>query len=100
MYRRPKAHALHGPTHAQSQAHAHPWLGYEWRRRHARRNGAQDSPVKMAVDLSRARPRFARMHELALSESVIDAVVERIPDVRIVRVRLRVGRLMAVMPDA
>ena len=40
------------------------------------------------------------MHELALTESVVDAVCERIPDGQVIRVCLEVGRLTAVVPDA
>jgi hydrogenase nickel incorporation protein HypA/HybF len=47
------------------------------------------------------------MHELALVEAVIQAVEEKLPaelgaqrGVRVVRVRLRVGPLAAVVPDA
>ncbi len=40
------------------------------------------------------------MHELALTESIVDAITERVGDARVVTVRLRVGRLAAVLPDA
>jgi len=40
------------------------------------------------------------MHELALAESIVDAVMERVGDARVVTVRLRVGRLAAVLPDS
>jgi hydrogenase nickel incorporation protein HypA/HybF len=40
------------------------------------------------------------MHEVALSESIIDAIRGRLGDARVVRVRLAIGRLMAVLPDA
>ncbi|HEY3816881.1 MAG TPA: hydrogenase maturation nickel metallochaperone HypA [Polyangiaceae bacterium] len=40
------------------------------------------------------------MHELALVQSVVDAVTERVGHRRVVRVRLRVGTLVAVVPDA
>jgi hydrogenase nickel incorporation protein HypA/HybF len=40
------------------------------------------------------------VHELALAESVVRQITERLGDTRIVRVRLEVGRLAAVMPDA
>ena len=40
------------------------------------------------------------MHELALAESIVSAITERLGGERVVTVRLRVGRLAAVMPDA
>ncbi len=40
------------------------------------------------------------MHELAVTESVVQMVLERIPDEKVVRVRLEIGRLTAVVPDA
>lgn len=40
------------------------------------------------------------MHELALAESILEAITERVGDARVVTVRLRVGRLAAVVPDA
>ena len=40
------------------------------------------------------------MHELALAESVVDAVIERTGDRHVSVVRLRVGRLAGVVPDA
>lgn len=40
------------------------------------------------------------MHELALTESVVQAVCERLPGERVRRVRLEIGRLAAVVPDA
>jgi hydrogenase nickel incorporation protein HypA/HybF len=40
------------------------------------------------------------MHELAITQSVVDAVTERTGDARVVRVRVRVGRLAGVVPDA
>ena len=40
------------------------------------------------------------MHELALTESVVQLVRERLGDRRVVRVRLEIGRMMAVVPDA
>lgn len=40
------------------------------------------------------------MHELALTETVVQMVRERLGDERVVRVRLEVGRRMAVVPDA
>ena len=40
------------------------------------------------------------MHELAVSQSVLDAVLERTGDARVTVVRLDVGRLSGVVPDA
>ena len=40
------------------------------------------------------------MHELAVTQSVVDAVVERTGEHRVLEVRLRVGRLSGVVPDA
>jgi hydrogenase nickel incorporation protein HypA/HybF len=40
------------------------------------------------------------VHELALIESVVDAVTARVGDRRVARVRLRVGALAGVVPDA
>ena len=40
------------------------------------------------------------MHELALTDGVVQMVRERLGDRRVTRVRLEVGRLTAVVPDA
>lgn len=40
------------------------------------------------------------VHELVLMESLVAAVVERVGEERVTRVRLEVGRLAAVVPDA
>ncbi len=40
------------------------------------------------------------MHELAVVESVVQIVRERLGDAKVVRVRLEVGTLMAIVPDA
>ena len=40
------------------------------------------------------------MHELSITQSVVDAIVERMGDARIHRVRVEVGRLSGVVPDA
>jgi hydrogenase nickel incorporation protein HypA/HybF len=40
------------------------------------------------------------MHELALTDGVVEAVRERLGDARVLRVRLAIGRLTAVVPDA
>jgi hydrogenase nickel incorporation protein HypA/HybF len=40
------------------------------------------------------------VHELALMESVVDAVVDQVGDLRVVRVRLEIGKLSGVAIDA
>lgn len=40
------------------------------------------------------------MHELSITQSVVDAVVERFDGARIAGVRLEIGRLSGVLPDA
>jgi hydrogenase nickel incorporation protein HypA/HybF len=40
------------------------------------------------------------MHELAITQSVVDAVTERTGSTPVASVRLRVGRLAGVVPDA
>lgn len=40
------------------------------------------------------------MHELALTDGVVQLVRERLGERRVARVRLEVGRLVAVVPDA
>ena len=40
------------------------------------------------------------MHELALTESLVEAVDERVAPERVARVRLQVGRLAGVIPEA
>jgi hydrogenase nickel incorporation protein HypA/HybF len=40
------------------------------------------------------------VHELALMDNVVSAVVERIGDARVTTVRLEIGRLAAVVPEA
>jgi hydrogenase nickel incorporation protein HypA/HybF len=40
------------------------------------------------------------VHELALMESMVSAVVERIGAARVTTVRLEIGRLAAVVPEA
>jgi hydrogenase nickel incorporation protein HypA/HybF len=40
------------------------------------------------------------MHELSITQSVVDAVTERTGSAAVVSVRLRVGRLSGVVPDA
>ena len=40
------------------------------------------------------------MHELAITEGVVDAVTERLPDTRVTCVRLEIGALSGVVPDS
>lgn len=40
------------------------------------------------------------MHELAVAQSVVDAVLGRLPDARISCVALQVGKLSGIAPDA
>ena len=40
------------------------------------------------------------MHELAITQSVVDVVTERTGSAPVARVRVRVGRLAGVVPDA
>jgi hydrogenase nickel incorporation protein HypA/HybF len=40
------------------------------------------------------------VHELAITESVVEAVVERVAGARVGRVVMEVGKLCAVVPDA
>lgn len=40
------------------------------------------------------------MHELAVTQSMVDAVVDRMGDRRILAVRLEIGRLSGVVPEA
>jgi Hydrogenase/urease nickel incorporation, metallochaperone, hypA len=40
------------------------------------------------------------MHELAITESVVEAVAERVGDARVTRVVLEIGMLSGVLPDA
>jgi hydrogenase nickel incorporation protein HypA/HybF len=40
------------------------------------------------------------MHELSITQSVVDAVAERAADSRVLSIRLTVGRLSGVVPDA
>ena len=58
-----------------------------------------------SIELPQSRESFpkgkvAPMHELAISESVVEEVRARVGDARVVRVVLEVGRLAAVAPDA
>ncbi len=40
------------------------------------------------------------MHELAITEGVVDAVTERLPDAKVTCVRLEIGQLSGVVADS
>ena len=40
------------------------------------------------------------MHELAITESIVRAITERMRDARISRVRVEIGRLSGIVPDS
>jgi hydrogenase nickel incorporation protein HypA/HybF len=40
------------------------------------------------------------MHELAITQSVVETVAERVGAARVAEVRMRIGRLSGVLPDA
>ncbi len=40
------------------------------------------------------------MHELAIAESVVDAVTQRLPGATVTRVHLEIGALSGVVPDS
>lgn len=40
------------------------------------------------------------MHELSITQSVVDAVVERLPDTKIAGVRLEIGKLSGIVADS
>lgn len=40
------------------------------------------------------------MHELSITQSVVDAVLERLPDTPIAGVRLEIGKLSGIVPDS
>ena len=40
------------------------------------------------------------MHELAISESIVAGIVERMGDARVIRVVLEIGRLSGIVPDS
>ncbi len=40
------------------------------------------------------------MHELAITEGVVDAVTQRLPDARVTAVRLEIGALSGVVADS
>jgi hydrogenase nickel incorporation protein HypA/HybF len=40
------------------------------------------------------------MHEMAITQSIVDAVRDRIPDRQVVEVRIEIGRLCGVVADS
>jgi hydrogenase nickel incorporation protein HypA/HybF len=40
------------------------------------------------------------VHELSITQSVVDAVTDRLPDTRIAGVRLEIGKLSGIVPDS
>ena len=40
------------------------------------------------------------MHELSIANGIVEICAERAADTRVIRVRVEIGRLSAVMPDA
>lgn len=40
------------------------------------------------------------MHEMSITQSVVDAVCERMPDATVRRIRLQIGRLSGVVADS
>jgi hydrogenase nickel incorporation protein HypA/HybF len=40
------------------------------------------------------------VHELSITQSVVDAVLDRLPDTRIAGVRLEIGKLSGIVPDS
>lgn len=44
--------------------------------------------------------RAATVHELALMQSLVETVQEEAPDHRVLNIRLEIGQLAAVIPDA
>jgi len=40
------------------------------------------------------------VHELAITQSLVDAIVERLGDARVTTVNLRIGKVSGVVPDA
>ena len=53
-----------------------------------------------SIDQVARRPSFFGMHELAITESMVAAVADKMGPARVARVRLQVGRLAGVVPHA
>jgi hypothetical protein len=64
------------------------------------RGGRSVNRHARSIDRCRCPTEIIAVHELALIEYVIDAIRERLGEARVVRVRLEIGRLRAVVPDA
>jgi Hydrogenase/urease nickel incorporation, metallochaperone, hypA len=45
-------------------------------------------------------PRERRLHELAITESLVDCVCENVGEASVIRVVVEIGKQSAVMPDA
>ncbi len=43
---------------------------------------------------------MSRVHELAITTAIVEAIRERLPDARVVRVKLQIGKLAAIDPEA
>jgi hydrogenase nickel incorporation protein HypA/HybF len=63
-------------------------------------NGTTPGPPWLRGVAFRPRTGGNAMHELAITQSVVDAVTERTGRAQVASVRLRVGRLAGVVPDA
>jgi hydrogenase nickel incorporation protein HypA/HybF len=48
----------------------------------------------------RGSVRSTPIHELSITQSVVDAIVERMGDATVVGVRLEIGKLSGVVPDS
>jgi len=40
------------------------------------------------------------VHELGVTQAIVDTVLERVGDAKVTRVRVQIGKLSAVLPDA
>ena len=58
------------------------------------------SRVLWACWVRTARPTVGSVHELAITESIVDAIVEKIGDGPVAAVRLEIGRLSGVVTDS
>ena len=87
---------MSGSIVVSSRARAHPSANGVAGSRHAIATGTVFRDVGLVLHSQAAR----LVHELALMESVVDAVVEQIGAQRVTRVRLEIGRLSGVAIDA
>ncbi len=81
--------------------------GRDHRRGHARpgRHGGDGHRVRRRAHCRHAGRRtiaadLLTMHELSIATAIVDACAERAGGARVLRVRLEIGQLAAVMPDA